>query len=207
MPTLHLDTIELNALLGPPVDRNRADLTARLHELDGDLWVHAEWVARTSEIVARRIGLETIERATVIDAAWLHDLGKLTIPHRILDKPGPLDELEWVEMRSHAARGAEYLAQGFTYEPLVPLVRHHHERFDGHGYPAGMVGVDIPLGARIICVVDAFDAMTTDRPYRCAIPALDAFGELERCAQTQFDPAVVEAFMAVAPEIEKGSER
>ena len=207
MPTLPSDTIELNALLGSPAGRCRAELTLRLRELDEDLCEHAEWVARASDIVARKVGVSPTERAALVDAAWLHDLGKLTIPRRILDKPGPLDELEWVEMRSHANRGAEYLAQDPGYRCAIPLVRHHHERFDGHGYPDGLSGFAIPIGARIIGVVDAFDAMTTDRPYRRAMPVHDAIAELKRCAQTQFDPAIVETFVAVAPDMKKGSGR
>ena len=132
-------------------------------------------------------------------AGLLHDLGKAGISRRILNKPGKLTEEEFAEIKEHPPLGSMMIISEIeALQQVVPIVRHHHERFDGKGYPDGLAGQDIPLEARILAVVDAFDAMTHERSYRKAMSREEALAELERGAGTQFDPAVVEAFLAWA---------
>src|SRR2546421_39461 len=139
----------------------------------------------------------TPPRAEVVaarQAAELHDVGKLAIPDSILNKPGPLDQEEWAFMRRHTLIGERIVASAVSLREAAPIVRATHERWDGAGYPDGVGGEQIPLAARIIAVCDAFDAMVTTRPYRIGMSPEDALAELRRCAGTQFDPAVVDAF-------------
>ena len=137
-------------------------------------------------------GLDEVARA-----AELHDVGKIAVPDAILDKPGALDPVEWSFMRRHPLIGERILLAAPALRPVARLVRSSHERFDGTGYPDGLRGDEIPLGARVVAVCDAFDAMTTARPYREAVTEADAIQELRACAGTQFDPMVVEAFCRV----------
>jgi HD-GYP domain-containing protein (c-di-GMP phosphodiesterase class II) len=130
-------------------------------------------------------------------AARLHDIGKMAISDRILNKTGPLDEDEWALMRCHTMIGERILAAAPALAHAAALVRSSHERWDGHGYPDGLQGDDIPLGARIIFVCDAYDAMRSERPYRQAFTHRRTVDELKRCAGSQFDPGVVDALMAV----------
>jgi two-component system cell cycle response regulator len=120
----------------------------------------------------------------------------VAIPDAIIDKPGPLDEDEWTFMRRHTVIGERIVAAAPALGPVAKLVRASHERWDGDGYPDGTAGEEIALGARIVAVCDAFDAMRANRPYRAARSAADAVAELRRCAGGQFDPSVVEAFVA-----------
>lgn len=137
-------------------------------------------------------GLDEVARA-----AELHDVGKIAVPDAMLDKPGPLDAVEWSFMRRHPLIGERILLAAPALRPVARLVRSSHERWDGGGYPDGLRGDAIPLGARVVAVCDAFDAMTTERPYREQMSEPDAIEELRRCAGTQFDPIVVEAFCRV----------
>jgi two-component system, cell cycle response regulator len=137
-------------------------------------------------------GLDEVARATE-----LHDVGKIAVPDAILDKPGALDPIEWSFMRRHPLIGERILLAAPALRPVARLVRSSHERWDGGGYPDGLRGDEIPLGARVVAVCDAFDAMTTERPYRQPITEDEALAELRRCAGTQFDPMVVEAFCRV----------
>jgi ribonuclease P protein subunit RPR2 len=128
--------------------------------------------------------------------AWgflLHDIGKLAVPDAVLRKPGRLDDLEWALMRCHAEEGVRILEGVPFLDKALDVVRHHHERWDGGGYPAGLVAEEIPLWARIFAVVDTLDAITSTRPYRPCQPLEAAIEEIRRCAGTQFDPAVVDA--------------
>lgn len=127
----------------------------------------------------------------------LHDLGEIAVPHDLLTRPGPLSRAELVAVREHALVGAALVEQIELLRPIAPIIRHHHERWDGNGYPHALAGEAIPIGARIFAVADAADAMLHDRPYRRALPPERARGELERGAGTQFDPTVVEAFFAL----------
>ncbi len=132
----------------------------------------------------------------MLRAAELHDVGKLGIPDAILDKPGPLDDDEWQLMRQHSAIGERILNADPVMQPVARLVRASHERWDGTGYPDGLAGTAIPLGARIIAACDALDAMTSDRCYQSGRTLPDALAELRRCAGTQFDPDIVTALCA-----------
>ena len=129
-------------------------------------------------------------------AATLHDVGKMAIPDRILCKPGRLTAEEFELIKGHSAAGAELVAGVEGLEPIVPWIRHSHESFDGTGYPDGLRGEEIPLASRIMLVADAFDAITSTRPYRAGLSVAHAREELMRHAGTQFDPRCVEALLA-----------
>jgi putative nucleotidyltransferase with HDIG domain len=156
---------------------------------------HAARVTALAEIVAERLGWDEGHIDVLRMGAALHDIGKLAVSERVLRKPGPLSQSELDEVRSHPEEGARMVGLIGTMRAAVPVVLHHHERWDGHGYPSGSAGEAIPPEARVLAVVDAFDAMTSDRPYRPALPPERALSELERCAGTQFDPDVVGVFV------------
>ena len=165
-----------------------------------DLQEHQRGVGALVLEVGRRLGMTAEELDVLARAAELHDVGKIAIPDAILNKPGPLDNEEWRFMHRHTILGERILAAAAALRPVARLVRSSHERFDGNGYPDGLYGDGIPLGARIIFVCDAFDAMISERAYSGAIPPAKALAELRACAGTQFDPAVVEAFIATLEE-------
>jgi len=146
---------------------------------------------------ARTLGLEAREVERVELAARLHDVGKLAIPDAILTKPGPLEPEEWEVMRTHAEIGARIVASAPSLAHTADLIRSHHERYDGHGYPDGLAGDEIPLPAAVISVCAAFVAMMRHRPYSDAITVSEALAELRRCAGSQFHPCVVETFCAL----------
>src|SRR4051794_25968283 len=173
-------------------------LLTALTERDPLLGGHLGVVAELAEATARRLGLDPDERERVRHAAELHDVGKVAIPDEILAKTGPLSDDEWTFIRRHTLAGERIIAAAPALAPVARLVRSSHERWDGAGYPDGLAADAIPLGARIVAVADAFDAMTSGRPYRAAISHQDALAELQRCAGTQFDPAVVAGFVATA---------
>jgi polar amino acid transport system substrate-binding protein len=136
------------------------------------------------------MGMDGASVEMVRQASLVHDLGKITVPLHVLNKPGrPTDE-ELALLRSHSARGARMLEQADGLERLAPLVYHHHEHWDGTGYPSSLSGTNIPLESRIIFVADAFDAMTSSRPYQPVMSSAAALDEIERCAGRQFDPRV-----------------
>jgi diguanylate cyclase (GGDEF)-like protein/PAS domain S-box-containing protein len=184
--------------------RQSADvLLSILSERNKDLGVHLDEVTGLAEAVADRLGLSDEELAPLLQAASLHDVGKAAIPDEILNKTGPLDDDEWTFMRRHTVIGERILASAPALTRASKLVRWSHERFDGTGYPDKLAGEDIPLGARIIAVCDAYDAMVSDRPYRAPLSSVQALAELRRCAGTQFDPDVVEVFCQVLTERER----
>ena len=158
---------------------------------------HLARVARRSVAVGRVLGMSPAELETLRQAARLHDVGKIGTSDAVLSKPGLLDDHEVEEMRRHSAMGARILEGVVGLRDCVPVVRHHHERWDGDGYPDGLAGEAIPLAARILAVVDAFDAMTTDRPYRRAMSPEVAMAHVLDCRGAQFCPRSVEAFEAV----------
>ncbi len=168
-------------------------LFSRIASDDSGLSGHCSRVSSLAMQLTRSLPKADTELLDVMAcASQIHDIGKLAIPRFILDKPGQLADEEVEIMRRHAAIGASLLTS-FGEEPSVTeVVHHHHEWWDGTGYPDGFAGEAIPLGARIIAICDAFDAMTSDRPYRGARSASEALRELERCAGTQFDPQLVE---------------
>jgi two-component system, cell cycle response regulator len=157
---------------------------------------HIDDVGLLAQGVGRRLGLRGAELHEAVRAAELHDIGKMAIPDALLTKPGPLDAAEWEFMRQHTVIGERMLHMAPALAGVARLVRGSHERMDGGGYPDGLAGDEIPLGARIVAICDAFAAMTSDRPYRRAVPADEAVAELLRHAGTQFDAEVVAAFQA-----------
>ena len=159
---------------------------------------HIRRVQRHSVALARELGITDDREINAIEAAaLLHDLGKLAMPEHILNKPGKLTPVEFEQMKTHTTIGADILATiDFPY-PVEPIVRHHHEMWDGKGYPEGIRGDDIPIGARILAVVDCFDALTSDRPYRRALTPDQAIAVLLHRRGTQYDPRVIDAFIAV----------
>jgi len=174
------------------------DLLVRvLAEREPDLHDHVLDVGALAREVAAELGIPEQEQPEIVHGAELHDVGKIAIPESILHKAGPLDDDEWVYMKRHTLIGERFLLSVPALRAVGKLVRSSHERWDGDGYPDGLRGEDIPLGARIISVCDAYDAMVTDRPYRKGTDAESALAELRRCAGSQFDPRVVEAFCAV----------
>jgi two-component system cell cycle response regulator len=174
--------------------QSRDVLLRALAERDPGLGEHISGVASLAEAVARRLGLDEEQIEHIRHAAELHDVGKMAIPDAILDKPAPLDPAEWEFIRRHTIIGERIVAAAPALRPVAALVRSSHERWDGTGYPDHLRAQEIPLGARIVAVCDAFDAMIANRPYRAGMEANRALDELARCAGTQFDPAVVEAF-------------
>jgi|HubBroStandDraft_4_1064222.scaffolds.fasta_scaffold05463_2 two-component system cell cycle response regulator len=170
-------------------------LLQAFHERYPDLQAHQQGVGALVLAVGRRMGLDGEEQDVLARAAELHDVGKIAIPDAILGKPDPLDEEEWRFMRRHTILGERILMAASALAPVARLVRSSHERFDGDGYPDGLSGQEIPLGARIIFVCDAYDAMISERAYSPAIAPAEAIAELQACAGTQFDPEVVDAFV------------
>jgi HD-GYP domain-containing protein (c-di-GMP phosphodiesterase class II) len=146
------------------------------------------------ERVAVLMDLPDLARTTIRIGGFLHDVGKIAIADRILLKPGPLTDEEYAEMQRHAEIGGDIVSTHEAMVGIAAIVRHHHERFDGRGYPDRLVRDAIPVGARIISIADALSAQTTDRPYRKAIPLDEAWEEIRRHSGTQFDPEVVELF-------------
>lgn len=158
---------------------------------------HSERVAQLAEQIARRLKLSSEYVATIRLAARVHDIGKIAVPDRILHKPRRLDKDESALMRSHVEAGCNVLERFADYRSGVELVRCHHERIDGSGYPRGLKGEHIPLGAQLIGIADAIDAMTSDRPYRASMPLAVACEELRHEAGSHFSPEVVEAALEV----------
>jgi two-component system cell cycle response regulator len=175
------------------------DLLVRvLAEREPDLHDHVLDVGALAQEVARQLGIPEEELPEIVNGAELHDVGKIAIPKSILHKPGALDDEEWDYMKRHTLIGERFLLSVPALRAVGRLVRSSHERCDGDGYPDGLAGEDIPLGARIISVCDAYDAMVTDRPYSRGTERASGLEELQRCAGSQFDPRVVEAFCTVA---------
>jgi two-component system, cell cycle response regulator len=180
-----------------PGRQSRDVLLRMLSEREPDLHAHLRGTAELALSVGRELGMEPEALDEVARAAELHDLGKIAIPDEILNKTGPLDESEWAFMRRHTIIGERILLAAPALRPVARLVRASHERFDGSGYPDGLVGEQIPLGARVVAVCDAFDAMLSDRPYRRRLDEAEALDQLMRCSGRQFDPVVIEAFARV----------
>jgi putative nucleotidyltransferase with HDIG domain len=155
---------------------------------------HAQRVTNLAEQLARRLDLDENAVQNIRWAALLHDIGKIGISDEILHRPGPLSDQEWEMMRQHPDIGAEIILMVSDLTEVADLVRDHHERYDGSGYPRGLKGEDIPLGARILAIIDSYGAMTDGRVYRPASSHQEAIDELRRCAGTNYDPYLVEAF-------------
>lgn len=178
-------------------------LTAVAQAHDRGTDAHAHRMVQHTEAIAHELGCTEEEIHLLRLATLLHDIGKIGIPDTILHKPGPLNEEEWILMRNHPEISRQILVQaGGVFGQLGNIVVAHHERWDGHGYPHGLAQESIPLIARIISIVDSYDAMTARRVYREPLTAMEARAELQRCAGTQFDPHIVEAFLRILDNIE-----
>ncbi|MBO8127383.1 MAG: diguanylate cyclase, partial [Firmicutes bacterium] len=164
---------------------------------------HSERVMRYALALGRRLGLDSETLKQLKYGAFLHDIGKIEIDREILNKKEPLTDEEWELIKEHPRFGVSILESIRGLEDILDIVKYHHERYDGRGYPDGLQGEEIPLCARILAVADSFDAMTSNRPYRDALPKEVALKELERGKGLQFDPQVVEAFFDVVDEVEK----
>lgn len=159
---------------------------------------HSDNVTRYSEMIARAMNVDMNYVEDIKDACQLHDLGKIGVHDNILSKPGTLSAEEFAEIKLHSQKGAQILEPLKFLDNVINIVRHHHERWDGQGYPAGLKGEQIPLGARIMAVADSYDAMVSPRPYRrVGLSVREAIEEIKKNSGTQFDPAVVEAFLKV----------
>ena len=181
--------------------RQSSDVLVRaLAERHPDLGDHQDGVAELAAEIGRRAGVDGEDLAHLLHAAALHDVGKVAIPDAIISKPAALDDEEWAFMRRHTIIGERIIAAAPALGGAAKLVRSSHEAFDGSGYPDKLVGTDIPLGARIIAICDAFDAMISDRPYSQPKTTDAALAELQRCAGSQFDPDLVRIFLQVMAE-------
>ena len=173
-------------------------LTRTLVSHDPDEAGHAARVTALALRLAEAVGAPSPRIDAIKVGGPLHDIGKLTLDPELLRKSGPLAPAELEEIRTHPERGVELLHGDATLQEALPCVLHHHERWDGAGYPHGLAGEQIPVEARILAVADAYDAMTSHRPYRAALSHDEAILELERCSGSQFDPAVADVFVAIA---------
>ncbi|WP_194174780.1 bifunctional diguanylate cyclase/phosphohydrolase [Desulfofundulus thermobenzoicus] len=172
-----------------------------LQTRDSYTYYHSERVAKLSQAIGSEMDFNAGEQRYLRIASVLHDIGKVCVPPEILTKITPLNPQEWEEIKRHPQFGAEFLSAFSIARPVIEAVRHHHERWDGTGYPAGLKGRETPLFARIIGVSDSFDAMTVDRPYRRGFSRQAALDELQRCAGKQFDPEIIHYFLRT---VEKG---
>jgi response regulator RpfG family c-di-GMP phosphodiesterase len=196
-------TVELDKALEEVENSYRSTLKALVQALetrDFETHGHSERVVTFSLRLGYELGLEKEKMRDLELGALLHDIGKIGVPDAVLRKPAKLNEEEWAKMKLHPQHGQKILRNIPFLEGAARIVAQHHERWDGEGYPFGLRGEDIDLGARIFAVVDAFDAMVSDRVYRKGCSYDNALEELERCAGAQFDPLVVEAFRAVPKE-------
>jgi putative nucleotidyltransferase with HDIG domain len=161
---------------------------------------HSRRVTAYTNALAHAMGLNSEELRVIARGAFLHDIGKIAIPDAILLKPGRLTAEEMAIMKEHCARGYEMVRKISFLRDAAEIVYAHQEQFDGKGYPRGLRGEEIPLGARIFAIADTLDAMTSDRPYRKGTSFAKARDEITRCAGTQFDPQIVEVFLSIPPE-------
>jgi HD-GYP domain-containing protein (c-di-GMP phosphodiesterase class II) len=151
--------------------------------------------------IGTELGMTGQEMEGLHRASVLHDLGKIGVREAVLNKPGKLTEEEFSEIVRHPETAVRILEPIPFFRPLLPAILHHHERFDGKGYPSRLAGKNIPLASRIMAIADTFDAMTSTRAYRKALPVADAIAEVRRCSGTQFDPDIVPAFLAIQSKI------
>jgi HD-GYP domain-containing protein (c-di-GMP phosphodiesterase class II) len=197
MASCALQSAELYGQLESAYIGTTEALIAALEARDSYTAEHAESIVAWAEAVGRRLGMDDHQVRDLRYGAAFHDIGKIAMPEAILNKPGPLTAEEYRVMQRHPVAGEQILAPVEFLAGVRPIVRHEHERWDGGGYPDGLAGEAIPLGARIVFVCDAFHAMTSDRPYRRAMPHAEAVAELRCGAGSQFDPRVVEVFLDV----------
>jgi putative nucleotidyltransferase with HDIG domain len=175
-------------------------LTSAVDAKDAYTCGHSERVALVSRHLAAQAGLSDRDVEQVYMGGLLHDVGKIGVPEAVLQKCGRLTNEEFEQIKRHPAIGARILQDVKQIREIIPGVLHHHERYDGKGYPSGLAGHNIPLMGRIICLADCFDAMTSSRTYRKALPLEVALCEIRRCSGTQFDPALAEVFLRTSPD-------
>jgi putative nucleotidyltransferase with HDIG domain len=170
-------------------------LTGAIDAKDSYTRGHSERVTELSIKLAEECNVPSSEIENIKLGGLLHDIGKIGIPEAVLNKPGRLNDEEFNIIKSHPDLGLHILGKVEFLEHIVPIIRHHHERYDGKGYPGGLKGDNIPLLARIVSVVDTFDAMTTNRPYRKALTIEESLVEIDRCSGSQFDPDIAAKFI------------
>jgi HD-GYP domain-containing protein (c-di-GMP phosphodiesterase class II) len=190
-PSFHLGESEIQDMLS---------IAKSVEEKDSVTEGHCKRLEQLAVLTGERFGLSGQELIDLSYGAFLHDIGKVQVRSEILEKRGALDDAEWAEMRKHPEYGAEMLKEKVLLHGAAEIVRAHHEHYDGGGYPRGLKGEEIPIGARVVAVVDAYDAMTSVRPYQRAQAKQEAIEELRRNAGTHFDPNVVRVFIEVASE-------
>ncbi|HSP55705.1 MAG TPA: HD-GYP domain-containing protein, partial [Dehalococcoidia bacterium] len=202
LQSAHQQVTEAMTSLGRAYEGTLKSLVTALDARDAETAGHSERVAELTMAIAAETGIQpgTDEWRHISWGALLHDVGKIAIPDGVLRKPSSLNDEEWQAMRTHPGTGHDILQTVDFLRPAAEIVLAHHERWDGGGYPRGLRGEEIPVGARIFMVADAFDAMTSDRVYRAAMPAEEALAEILRHSGTQFDPASVKAFLSVYQE-------
>lgn len=190
---LHEEQYEVRILVESAV----AALVVALEARDPHLRGHSARVAGLAAAIATAAGLPPMDVADIRLAGHLHDVGKIGIPDALLHKPGPLSDAEFAEVREHPELGARILASMTQLGPVIDYVRHHHERWDGSGYPAGLAGEAIPRGARILAIAEIFDALTTPRPYQRTLTAREALARLEELSGSWLDPEAHRALRTV----------
>ena len=176
-------------------------LSASIDARDQYTLGHSQRVSQLSLLLGRQLGLEEAELKDLEIACLLHDIGKIRVPDRILQKQGALDDEERSLMIQHPQHGADILGLAASLQPFISVALSHHERYDGEGYPRGLKGEEIPLYAAIVAIADCFDAMTTNRPYRAGLSATEALAEIQRCRGTQFSPKLVDLFIEARPKL------
>ncbi|MDI3534945.1 MAG: hypothetical protein PWQ82_1310 [Thermosediminibacterales bacterium] len=179
------------------IEQKIETLLSVLKVKDSFTYVHTQRVAELSTMLAEKIGLSENQIITIKHGAMLHDIGKIEINRSILNKSERLTKEEWNILKQHPVWGAEIAKSINLVKAGLPAIMFHHERWDGKGYPNGLKGEEIPLEARIICIADSFDAMTSHRPYRNALTIEQAIHELNRCRGTQFDPYLLDYFIPI----------
>ena len=158
---------------------------------------HSDRVAQYSVLIGKKMGLSEEDQKTLLIGGLFHDIGKIGVPDTILRKPDKLTDEEYSEIKNHPSIGAHILAPATIFQEIIPIVKHHHEKYDGRGYPSQLQGENIPLFARIAAIADTFDAMTSKRPYRDALPLETVISEVEKCKGTQFDPKIADVFLDI----------
>lgn len=186
------------------IDDLLGTLSAMIDADDQYTYNHTWFVVKYARALAEELGLPPEEVETIRRAAMVHDIGKIGVPDDIIGKSSPLSDEEYNRVKRHPVIGGEIIGRMRGFQALVPLVRNHHERWDGSGYPDGLKGDEIPMGARVIALADAFEAMLTDRPYRRTKSFNETVAEIVRCSETQFDPQVVDGFLRMIEKKDRG---
>jgi putative nucleotidyltransferase with HDIG domain len=171
-------------------------LVSVLDSMDVHYPQHSRYVAAYSDMVSRRLGMSNEQRRSIHYAALLHDIGKIKLDPKLLRHVGAISDEQRLELQEHPTLGVEVLRPITMWEDVLPIVHAHHERWDGKGYPRGLAGEDIPIGARVVAVAEVFDAISRPTPHTPKRSVDEALAELERCAGTQFDPLMVKLFVS-----------